>query len=105
MPLACRQPPAPAQGRVIPQPQPLPVSGPSHRVKTLATGPFTRGRAAVVTLSQGEGHRMSASLGVRQVGSMEPRPVPTQEKPGVTTRGGSRPAGRGTARRVVHPIG
>ena len=50
-------PPAHAQGRAVPPSQPLLVSGLGHRVKTLMTGPFTRGRAAVVASSQGEGVR------------------------------------------------
>ena len=39
-------PPAPAQGQIIPHPQTPPASKAGNRVKSLATGPLTRGRAA-----------------------------------------------------------
>jgi hypothetical protein len=81
------------------------VSGPGHRVKTLVTGPLTRGRADVAVSSQGGGHRRSVSPGVRQARSVEPRPAPVQEKPGATTHGSSRLADRGTGRRAVLPVG
>ena len=44
-------PTAPTQGRAIPQPQPLSASGLGHRVKTMATGPLTRGRGTVAASS------------------------------------------------------
>ena len=71
----------------------------------MVTGPLTRGHAAMAALSQREGGRGSTSSGTRQAGGEEPRPAPAQEKLGVSTRGGSRPAGRGTGRRVVLPMG
>ena len=40
-------PPAPVRGRAASQPQAPLASGPGHRVKTLAMGALTRGRAAV----------------------------------------------------------
>jgi hypothetical protein len=45
-------------------------------VITSTVGPLTWGRAAAKALSQGGGHRRSASPDVRQVGSVEPRPAP-----------------------------
>ena len=98
-------PPAPAQGRAVPPPQPLPASSPGRKVKTSTTGPLTRGRAAAVASSQGEGHRRSAGPNVRQPGRVEPRPAPVVEKPGATTHGSFRLAGRGTGRRVILPVG
>jgi len=70
-------PPAPTQGRAIPQLQLPPASGADHWVKTMATGPLTRGRAAVAASSQREGGHRSASPDARQTGGMEPRPAPT----------------------------
>ena len=69
-------PPAPAQGRTVSQPQPPPAPGAGHWVKTMATGPLTRGRAAVVASSQREGGRGSSSPGTRQAGDVDPRPTP-----------------------------
>jgi len=89
----------------VSRPQPPLVSGVGHRVKTMATGPLTRGRAAVAASSQGEGGRGSSSPGARQTGDVEPRPAPAQEKSGVSTQGGSRPVGGGAARRVVLSVG
>ena len=68
----------PAQGRTIPRPQPPPASKAGHRVKSLAMGPLTRGRAA--SSSKRETGRRSTSPGAGQAG------------PGALTRGGSRPA-------------
>ena len=44
-------PPMPVQGRAVSRPQPPPASGAGHRVKTMATGPLTRGRAVVTAWS------------------------------------------------------
>jgi len=54
-------PPTPAQGRTVPRPQPPPASKAGHWVKSLATGPLTRGRAAAS--SKGEMGRGSTSPG------------------------------------------
>jgi len=97
-------PPAPVRGQAASLPQPPPSSRAGHRVKTMATGPLTHDRAAMAASNQREGGRGSTSPGTRQVGGVEPRPVPAQEKPGVSTWGGSRPAGRGTGRRDVLPV-
>jgi len=96
-------PPVPAQGRAVPRPQPPPASKAGHWVKSLTTGPLTRGRAAAS--SKGEIGRRSSSPGARQAGDAEPRPAPAREGPRVSTRGGSRPAGRGAGRRVALPVG
>jgi len=96
-------PPAPAQGRTVPRPQPPPASKAGHRAKSLATGSLTRGRAAAS--SKGEASRRSPSPGAHQAGDAEPRPAPVREGPGALTWGGSRPAGRGTGRRAVLPVG
>ncbi|XP_021315156.1 TRAF3-interacting protein 1-like [Sorghum bicolor] len=93
----------PALGRAVPHPQPPPASKAGHRVKSLATGPLTRGRTAAS--SKGEMDRGSASPGTGQAGDAESRPAPAREGPGASTRGGSRPAGRGTGRRVALPVG
>jgi len=98
-------PPVPAQGQAISRPHPPPTSRAGHRVKTMATGPLTRGRATMAASSQREGGRGSSSTGARQTGDVEPRPAPAQEKPGISTRGGLRPVSRGTGRRVVLPVG
>jgi len=87
-------PPALVQGRTVPRPQPPPAS---------KTGPLTRGRAAAS--SKGETGRGSANPGAGQAGDAEPRLAPAREGPGASTRGGSRPAGRGTVRRVALPVG
>ena len=58
-------PPMPVQGHAISRPQPPPASGAGHRVKTMAMGPLTRGRAAMAASSQGEVGRGSSSPGVR----------------------------------------
>ena len=92
-------PPAPVQGRTVPRPQPPPASKAGDRAKSLATGPLTRGRAAAS--SKGKASRRSASPGAHQAGDAEPRPAPVREGPGALTRGGSRPAGRGTGRRSI----
>ena len=96
-------PRVPMQGRTVPRPQPPPASKAGHRVKSLATGPLTRGRAAAS--SKGEIGRRSSSPGARQAGDAELRPAPAPEGPGVSTRGGSRPAGRGAGRWVALPVG
>jgi len=96
-------PPAPAQSRAIPHPQPPPAPKAGDRAKPQAIGLLTRGRAAAS--GKGETGRRSASPGARQAGDAEPRPMPVCEGPGASTRGGSRPAGRGTGRRAVLPVG
>ena len=96
-------PPKPAQGWTVPRPQPPPASKAGHRAKSLATGPLTRGRAAAS--SKGETGRRSTSPGAGQAGDTEPRLAPIREGPGASTRGGSRPAGRGAGRRVALPVG
>jgi hypothetical protein len=96
-------PPVPAPSRAVSRPQPPPAPGAGHRVKTMATGPLTRGHAAAS--SQGEIGRGSSSPGARQSGDVKPRPALAHERPGVSTRGGSRQAGRGAGRRVVLPVG
>ena len=98
-------PPMPAQGRTVSRPQPPPASGTGHQVKTMATGPLTRGRAAVTASSLGEVGRGSSSSGARQTGDAEPKPTPARERPGVSTRGSSKLAGRGAGRRVALPVG
>ena len=96
-------PPVRTQGQAVPRPQPAPASKAGHRVKSLATWPLTRGRAAAS--SKGEiGHR-STSPGARQAGDAEPRPAPARGGPEASTQGGSRPAGRGAGRRVALPVG
>ncbi|XP_021319220.1 uncharacterized protein LOC110436446 [Sorghum bicolor] len=87
-------PPEPAPGRTVPCPQPPPASKVGHRVKSLMMGPLTRGHA--VASSKGGTDRRSASLGAGQAGDAELRPAPAREGPGASTRGGSKPAGRGT---------
>ena len=96
-------PPAPAQSRSVPHPQPPPAPKAGEQAKPQATGPLTRGRAAVS--GKGETSRMSASPDARQGGDAEPRPAPAREEPGALTRGGSRPAGRGAGRRAILPMG
>ena len=87
-------PPAPVQGRTVPRPQPPPAS---------KTGPLTRGRAAAS--SKGETGHESTSPGAGKAGDAGPRPMPIREGPRASTRGGSRPVGRGTGRRVALPVG
>ena len=87
-------PPAPVQGQTVHRPQPPPMS---------KTGPLTRGR--IVASSKGEMGRRSTSPGAGQAGDAEPRLALVREGPGATTRGGSRPAGRGAGRRVALPVG
>jgi hypothetical protein len=96
-------PHAPVQGQTVPRPQPPPASKAGDRAKSLATGPLTRGRAAAS--SKGEASRRSASPSARQAGDAEPRPAPVCEGPRALTQGGSRPAGRGTGRRAILPVG
>jgi len=96
-------PSEPAPGRNVSRPQPPPASKAGHQVKSLTAGPLTRGRAAAS--SKGGTDRRSASPGAGQAGDAEPRPTPAREVLGALTRGGSRPAGRGTGRRVVLPVG
>jgi len=96
-------PPAPVRGRSVPCPQPAPVPKAGDQAKPQATGPLTRGRAAA--FDKGETSHRSASPGTHQAGDAEPRPAPVREGPGALTRGGSRPAGRGTGRRAVLPVG
>ena len=98
-------PPMPAQGGTVSRPQPPPASGAGHRVKTMTTGPLTRGRAAVTASSQGEVGRGSSSSGTRQTGDTEPKPAPACERLGVSTWGNSKLASRGAGRRVVLPVG
>ena len=71
----------------------------------MATGPLTRGRAAVTASSQGEIGRGSSSSSARQIGDVEPKPVPTRERPEVSTRGYLKLAGRGAGRWVALPVG
>ena len=92
-----------ASGRAVSRPQPLPASRVGHQVKSMATGLLTRGRAAAS--SQGEIGRGSPTPSARQSGDVEPRPAPALEKPGVSTRGCSRQAGRGAGRQAVLPVG
>ena len=96
-------PPEPAPGRTVPRPQPPPASKAGHRVKSLTTGLLTRGRAAAS--SKGGTDRGSTGLGAGQAEDAEPIPAPACEGPGASTRGGSKPAGRGTGRRVALPVG
>ena len=95
--------PAPAPGRVAPHPQPPPAPNAGRRGKPQATGPLTHGRAAAS--EKGETSRRSASPSARQAGDAVPKSAPTREGPGALSRGGSRPAGRGTGRRAVLPVG
>ena len=55
--------------------------------------------------TKGETGRGSTSPGAGQAGDAEPRLVPVREGPGASTRGGPRPVGRGTGRRVALPVG
>jgi len=96
-------PPTLAQSRSVPRPQPPPAPKAGDRAKPQSTGPLTHGRAAAS--GKGETSRRSSSPGARQVGDAEPWPVPACEGPGASTRGGLRPAGRGTGRRAVLPVG
>jgi len=96
-------PPTPVRCRSVPRPQPPPTPKAGDRAKPQATGPLTRGRAAA--FGKGEISHRSASPGTHQAGDAEPRPAPVREGPGAMTRGGSRPAGRGTGRRAVLPVG
>ena len=93
--------PVPATGQVALRPPPAPKM--SSHARPQATGPLTRGRAA--TSEKGEVGRRSASPGARQAGVAAPRPAPVLEGPGASTRGGSRPTGRGAGRRAVLPVG
>ena len=86
-------PPLPAPGRAISRPQPPPAPGAGHRVKTMATGPLTRGRTAAS--SQGDVGHGGSGPNARRSGDVEPKPAPAHKRPGVSTRGGSRQAGRG----------
>jgi len=90
-------PPAPMRGLSVPRSQPPPASKAGDRAKPLATGPLTRGRVAAS--GKGEASRRSGSPSARLVVAAEPRPAPAREVPG------SRPAGRGTGRRAVLPVG
>ena len=74
----------PAQGQTVPRPQPPPASKVGHRVKSLAMGPLTRGRATAT--SNGEIGRRSASPSARQEGDTQPWPAPACEGPGASTR-------------------
>ena len=69
-------PPVPAQGCAVSQPQPPPAYGAGHRVKSMAMGPLSHGRAVVAASSQREGGRGSCCPGARQAGDVEPRPTP-----------------------------
>jgi len=90
VPLSHQHPLAPAQGRTVPRPQPPPASKAGHRVKSLATGPLTRGRT--VASSKEETGRGSTSPGAGQAGDTELRLALVREGPGALTQGGSRPA-------------
>ncbi|XP_021321279.1 TRAF3-interacting protein 1-like [Sorghum bicolor] len=81
-------PPLPAPGRAISRPQPPPAPGAGHRVKTMATGPLTRGRTAAS--SQGDVGHGGSGPNARRSGDVEPKPAPAHKRPGVSTRGGSR---------------
>jgi len=94
-------PPAPAAAQVASRPPPVPKTG--GHARSQATGPLTRGRAAAS--EKGETVRKSASPGVCQAEVAGPRPAPVFEGSGTSTRGGSRPTGRGTGRRAVLPVG
>ena len=96
-------PPAPAQSRSVPRPQPPHAPKEDGQAKPQATGPLTRGRATAS--SKGETSLRSVSPDARQVGDAAPRPAPVREGPGALTRGGSRPVGRGTGRRAILPVG
>ena len=96
-------PPAHAQSRAVPRPQPPPASKAGDRAKPQVMGPLTRGRAAAS--DKEEIGRRSASPGARQAGDAEPRSALVREGPGASTRGGLRPTGRGTDRRAVLPMG
>ncbi|XP_021309201.1 uncharacterized protein LOC110432734 [Sorghum bicolor] len=96
-------PPAPAQSRSVPRPQPPHAPKADGQAKPQATGPLTRGRAAAS--SKGETSLRSVSPDACQVGDAAPRPAPVREGPGALTRGGSRPVGRGTGRRAILPVG
>jgi hypothetical protein len=96
-------PPPPVLGQAVSRPQPPPAPGTGHRVKTMATGPLTRGRAAAS--SQGEVGRVGSGPDARRSGDVEPKPAPAHERPGVSTRGGSRQAGRGAGRRLALLVG
>jgi len=98
-------PPAPAHGRAPSQLPLPPVPRTGHRVKTMTTGALTRGHAVVAASSHGEGGRRSASPGTRKSGDVDPRPAPASRWPAASTRGGPKPAGRGTGRQVVLPVG
>ena len=75
-------PPLHAPGRAVSHPQPPPAPRVGHRVKTMATGPLTRGRAAAS--SQVEIGRESSGPDARQSGDVEPKPVPAHERLGVS---------------------
>ena len=92
-------PPATAPGRSVSGPRPPPSSGAGHWVKSTPTGPLTCGRVAAS--SQGETGRRSSSPGAHQARDAELRPTPARERLGVSTWGGSKPAGRGAGRRVA----
>ena len=94
-------PPTPAAGRVAPRPPPVPKTG--GHARSQATGPMTRGRAAAS--EKGETVCRSASPCVRQAEVAGQRPAPVFEGSRTSTRGGSRPTGRGTGRRAVLPVG
>ena len=96
-------PPEPVPGRTVPCPQPPPASKAGHQVKSLVTGPLTRGRATAS--SKGETDRGSTSPGAGRAGDAEPRLAPAREELGASMQGGSRPANRGTGRRVALPVG
>ena len=98
-------PPVTALGQAVSRRQPPPASGAGHRVKTMVTGPLTRGRAAVMASSQGEIGRGSFSSSARQTGDVEPKTAPARERPRVSTRDRSKLAGRGAGRRVTLPVG
>jgi hypothetical protein len=70
-------PPALAQSRSVPRPQPPPAPKAGDRAKPQVTGPLTRGRAAAS--GRGETSRRSSSPGARQASDAEPRPAPARE--------------------------
>ena len=96
-------PPALVRGWSVPRPQPPPAPKAGDRAKPQATGPLTRGCAAAS--GKGETSHRSASPGTHQAGDAESRSTPVREGPGALTQGGSRPAGRGTGRQAVLPVG
>ena len=103
MPLPRRYSPRACAKLGCPSPQPPPTSKAGHWVKSLATVPLTHGRA--MASSKGEMDRESTNPGAGLAGDAEQRLAPAREGPRASTRGGSRPAGRGSGRWVALPLG